>query len=1042
MTFPSAAKSLLPAVSVVVMANLMVACQSTPKVSIEEAKEITAAQSDVAFVAPPRSIEDVSAVLTQQKIVEPEKAERDHAAAKQQPPVSTDARELAEFYMDRGRASAKIGRNAQTLKDFRKAASYIPEAGLGNKANHAIYKNVGFAEMNVGNFKNAVLAFHNALEQRQTPVAYRGLAQIYARSGNFDAAEQARDNAQGMIQKMRLRRRIPDRALVRFNLEELTLKTLIMEMQGKWAEAEAYRREEIRILTSLTEQDVRPSKVANKKKALAENLVRQGRIVEAEVIIRGALLEFLAKLGKSNATTADIVRKLAEVLLAQGRLEDAKELSQAALKIFGASGGTGRTRKISATRRVLGAALAADGEWADAMIEFDRMTAGLSTDNKARGKLIAGHPSAVITLIKVGRAKEALGYVVPKYKRLKSKLGKKHPETAQAAVLMAMVHATLGNDKKALAVFRASLPYYLARSRPREGENETNSTKFVWRAAVLESYIDLLARIQGGRSPAGADFNIAEEAFQMAETARGGSVQQAVAASGARAFAANPELADFVRREQDARKRVAALFTRLADALGAPTDQQDPNVVADLHLRIDSLRNARSALMEELETGFPEYADLINPKPPSISELQKTLRSGETLMSFYVGTERSYVWAVPKQGAVKFHSVAIGYDDLDDAVYHLRGALEPRTATVGGTPDFDFAAAYDLYRQFLKPVEQTFRGADNLLVVAHGPIGWLPLSLLPTKPFKLEGKPKIQFSNYRAAPWLAKRHAVTLIPSVSALRTLRLLPAGDLKRQAFIGFGDPLFNRSQGSAQNKVQVAAATQSSKSTKLLLRSAPQTRGLEQAGLAQLPRLADTATEVRSMARALGSDLAQNLYLEAKASEDAVKAIDLTRYRVVTFATHGLVPGDLDGLVQPALALSSPEVTGGKEDGLLTMGEILGLRMDADWVILSACNTASGDGAGAEAVSGLGRAFFYAGTRALLVSNWPVQSDSAMELTTDIFSRQAAEPSLTRSQALRQSMLELIERSGFTDPQGKMLFSYAHPIFWAPFTLMGDG
>jgi len=225
-------------------------------------------------------------------------------------------------------------------------------------------------------------------------------------------------------------------------------------------------------------------------------------------------------------------------------------------------------------------------------------------------------------------------------------------------------------------------------------------------------------------------------------------------------------------------------------------------------------------------------------------------------------------------------------------------------------------------------------------------------------------------------------------------------------------------------------------------LLLRSAPQTRGLQQAGLAQLPRLADTATEVRSMARALGSDLAQNLFLEAKASEDAVKAVDLTKYRVVTFATHGLVPGDLDGLVQPALALSSPNVTGGKEDGLLTMGEILGLRMDADWVILSACNTASGDGAGAEAVSGLGRAFFYAGTRALLVSNWPVQSDSAMELTTGIFSRQAAEPTLSRSQALRQSMLDLIERSGFTDPQGKMLFSYAHPIFWAPFTLMGDG
>jgi len=1029
-------------VSVVGVVVLAAACQTTPKVSIEEAKKITAEQSDVSFVAPPRSIEDVTAILNQQKIAEPEKSERDYAAADNPPPASGDARELAEFYRKRGRAALKIGRNAQALTDFRKAAAYVPDAGLGNKISHAIYKNVGFAEVSAGNYKNAILAFHNALARRQTPVAYRGLAQIYARSGNFDAAEDARDNAQRMIEKMRSRRRIPDRALTRFNFEELTLKTLILEMQGGWAQAEVSRREELKILDGLAEQEVRPSKVANRKKALAENLMRQGRIVEAEVVARGALLEFLSKLGKSNATTADIVRKLAEILLAQGRLEDAKELSQAALRIFRVGGGVGSRRKIAATHRIMGSALAADSEWADAMSEFDRMAAAFNKNEKALGKMISGHPSAIITLIKVGRAKEALGYLIPKYKRLKSKLGAKHPDTSQAAVLMAMARAALGYDRKALAGFRSALPYYLARSRPREGENETNSTKFIWRAAILESYIDLLARIQNGKLPADAGFDIVEEAFQMAETARGGSVQQAVAASGARTFAGNPQLADFVRREQDARKRVAALFSRLADALGAPTDQQDPNVIADLRQRIDSLRNARSALMEELEKGFPEYADLINPKPPNIADLQKTLRPDEALISFYVGTDRSYVWAVPKQGAAKFHSVALGYDDLDDAVYHLRGALEPRIATVGATPDFDFAAAYELYRQFLKPVEPTFHAATNLLVVAHGPIGWLPLSLLPTEPFTLTGKPKVHFANYRRAPWLVNSHAVTLIPSVSALRTLRLLPSGNKTRQAFLGFGDPLFAPSQGAVAEKVTLASATGPDKAVKLLLRSAPKTRGLEHAGLSQLPRLADTATEIKSMARALGSNGAQNLFLEAKASEDQVKALDLTDYRVVAFATHGLVPGDLDGLVQPALALSSPTVTGGKEDGLLTMGEILGLHMDADWVVLSACNTASGNGAGAEAVSGLGRAFFYAGTRALLVSNWPVQSDSAMLLTTGIFHRQAADPALSRAHALRQSMLELINRSGFLDSQGRMLFSYAHPIFWAPFALMGDG
>ena len=157
---------------------------------------------------------------------------------------------------------------------------------------------------------------------------------------------------------------------------------------------------------------------------------------------------------------------------------------------------------------------------------------------------------------------------------------------------------------------------------------------------------------------------------------------------------------------------------------------------------------------------------------------------------------------------------------------------------------------------------------------------------------------------------------------------------------------------------------------------------------------------------------------------------------------FATHGLVPGELNGLTQPALALSAPDVSGSEGDGLLTMEEILALRLDADWVVLSACNTGSGAGAGAEAASGLGRAFFYAGTRALLVTNWSVHSQSARELTSDLFRRQAEDPKLSRSEALRQAMIALIDGEGSKDDKGATQFSYAHPLFWAPFTIIGDG
>jgi CHAT domain-containing protein len=152
--------------------------------------------------------------------------------------------------------------------------------------------------------------------------------------------------------------------------------------------------------------------------------------------------------------------------------------------------------------------------------------------------------------------------------------------------------------------------------------------------------------------------------------------------------------------------------------------------------------------------------------------------------------------------------------------------------------------------------------------------------------------------------------------------------------------------------------------------------------------------------------------------------------------------LVPGDLDGLHQPALALSAPEVAGVPGDGLLTMEEILALKLDADWVVLSACNTGAGAAAGAEAASGLGRAFFYAGTRAILVTNWSVHSDSARQLVSDMFVRQTADPKLTRAEALRQAMMALLDGPGFTNANGDTVFAYAHPLFWAPYTIIGDG
>jgi CHAT domain-containing protein len=204
-----------------------------------------------------------------------------------------------------------------------------------------------------------------------------------------------------------------------------------------------------------------------------------------------------------------------------------------------------------------------------------------------------------------------------------------------------------------------------------------------------------------------------------------------------------------------------------------------------------------------------------------------------------------------------------------------------------------------------------------------------------------------------------------------------------------------------------------------------------------------LPDTADEIQSIARAVGANPADSVFLGVQATEGRVKTMALEDRRVIAFATHALVPGDLDGLEEPALALSSAAVSGEAEDGLLTMGEIMKLRLDADWIVLSACNTGAGQGAGSEAVSGLGRAFFYAGSRALLVSMWPVETTAARKLTTGIFTRQQADPGLGRARALQQSILALMDGPGYADPlSGQPAASFAHPLFWAPFIVYGEG
>jgi CHAT domain-containing protein len=147
--------------------------------------------------------------------------------------------------------------------------------------------------------------------------------------------------------------------------------------------------------------------------------------------------------------------------------------------------------------------------------------------------------------------------------------------------------------------------------------------------------------------------------------------------------------------------------------------------------------------------------------------------------------------------------------------------------------------------------------------------------------------------------------------------------------------------------------------------------------------------------------------------------VKAGALAGARVVAFATHAGVAGELPGLAEPALVLTPPAVADEGDDGLLTASEVARLSLDADLAVLSACNTAAADGSpGAPGLSGLAKAFLHAGSRSLLVSHWAVLSDAAARLTTGMFAELARDPGLGRAEALRRSAIALADDPGRPD------------------------
>ena len=1006
----------------VVVVLLVAGCESDQTIdesltiSVEEAKRYGAEFETAAFDPPKRSVDDVVAQF----------------GGYSTPPADCEIRRDEQRQLIR-QQTGESGR-ASILDTRAGPIGAAAEDSVSVYAEH---------ELALGNYANA-----EALAEAVIPTAYQTnwyilpvlwtqVARARAAMGDISGAK----SAFGSSKAAWLRGSGYERGRSKFF--KALGNAAIAQATGSWRAAEHYYRfaadEPIAFWSGTDPVLLRAE--------LAYVLMRQGRLVEAEVEAREAIRIGMWRPGY-GAKTARAATRFAEILYEQGRTEEAAVLVGYALNMDEVDCVPPDSVGHAYTLQFQARLLASHDDWDGVRAQFETIEARLSDYPGVIERLFYDNPDWAFALIEAGRSGEAIARLDEGLDRARSRFGDESNEYAVRLGYRALAKAAAGDRKSARDDFNGAI---LRLIWSPIGSRDTVSDSR--RRRILEGYIRFL---QEGIEASGTVDTTAliEEAFRIQTAVSTGSVDRALRASVVRLAAntADPLLADLINRGQRVNERIDANVAVLANAYLAPKGERDESVIRRLEKQVQELRGAGAALFAEIDNSFPQYSDFVNPKPMTVEGVQSILRDDETLILIHSYPDRTLVWGIPRRGDVEFVSVPITEVEISGRVQAVGRSFDSQAQTLAEIPAFDASAAFSLYQAVLYPIKGAWMDAEMLLVVANYPLSTLPLTVLPTTARMRHKEERLLFEGNRDRDWLIRTHNVATLPSPGTLRILRAFAKPATERKPFIGFGNPIF---QAPQQNDLGTTSVSNSRSQAKTEIspgsmatefRSLPRTRSSVSSGLADLPPLPETADELAGIASALGANVKTDLYLEESANEQTIKELSssgqLATYKVIAFATHGLIAGDLDGLRQPALALTHPVTAGIEGDGLLTMSEILGLRSDADWVVLSACNTAAGDGQGADAVSGLGQSFFYAGARGLLVSNWAVHSQATKDLMINLFQRQSTAAGINGAYAYRQAMLNMIDHGSYRDAIGRQIFSYAHPIFWAPFSLIGDG
>ena len=762
---------------------------------------------------------------------------------------------------------------------------------------------------------------------------------------------------------------------------------------------------------------------------------RQGRYADAEPLYQRSLRIRETKLGKDHPSVATTLNNLAELYRAQGRYADAEPLLRRSLAI----------------------------------------------DEIKLGK---DHPSVATTLNNLaglyklqGRYTDAEAILKRSLGILQSKLGKDHPSVASSLNNLAGLYRAQRDWMRATEFYRRGAaviarrtrrgPQIVGRGLTGKKKSEAVRSNHIFAGLVKSAY-----RLKQRNDTTST--TIGSETFQAAQWTAGSGAAASLAKMAERQATGDPKLAQLVRERQDLVDEWQKRDSVRSAAISQAPDERSSRKEARNFARLAAIDTRISEIDKRLAADFPDYATFAHPAPLNIADVQSQLKPNEALILFLdtedlkPTSEETFIWVVTKT-ASKWVRSKFGTTALRDHVDALRCGLDFRGSwsisegfsrcqellkTIyteedqrnGKALPFDLKRAFQLYTELFGQVSDLIAGKE-LLIVPSGPLTQLPFQVLVTKKPNEDDLIRNAFTK---ASWLAKHHAITVLPAVSSLMALREHSKPSRATSPFIAFANPLLSGPYGTDKRAWERQSCPKTNSQppeansvVSVLGKLASLFRG-ELADPENIRRqypLPETTDEVCAVARSLGlEDPDQATYLGDRAREAVLKARSadgtLARARVVHFATHGLISAEMEMLVEngiePALMLTPPQMATREDDGLLTASEIAALKLDADWVILSACNTAAGESDEAEALSGLAKAFFYAGARSLLVSHWFVDSQATVTLITKTFDAMKRDPKIGRAEALRHAMLELIK-------SGKRTW---HPAYWAPFVIVGEG